>query len=44
MSEMQFRIKLQYQSTEAESKNDLNVRKNEHFLKITEEKDKSCLH
>jgi hypothetical protein len=31
MSEMQFRIKLQYQPTKAESENDLNDGKNEYF-------------
>ena len=40
MSEMQFRIKLQYQPTEAESENDLNDGKNEYFWE-KEEKRKS---
>jgi hypothetical protein len=31
MSEMQFRIKLQYQSTEAKSENDLNDGENEYI-------------
>jgi hypothetical protein len=40
MSEMQFRIKLQYQTTETESENDLIDGKNEYFWE-KEEKRKS---